>query len=126
MRTLLKFALVAACAVFLTALLLIAVLAGILGMQWNRTLQILSSATGLYVLPAIILTEFYFLTNDLLSYVCKKYEVDFGLHFSEIPFKFDLDNFETPIPLRTKLTRLYPLTILLTLSGFVVALMTRQ
>ncbi|MDA9491958.1 hypothetical protein [Bradyrhizobium sp. CCBAU 11361] len=126
MRTLLKIALVAVSAAVLTTVLLIIVLAGILGMQWSRTFQILSSATGLYLLPAIIFIEFYFLTNDLLAYACRKFELDFGLHFSEIPFKFDLDNLETPIPLRTKLVQLYPLTILLTLLGFVVALITHQ
>lgn len=126
MRTLLKIFLVAVCAAILTAVLLMAVLAGILGMQWSRTLQILSSATGLYVLPMIILIEFYFFTNDLFAYVCEKFARNFGLHFSEIPFKFDLDNFETPIPLKTKLVQLYPLTILLILLGFVAALMTRQ
>jgi hypothetical protein len=126
MRTLLKIVVVAVCAAILTAVLLITVLAGILGMQWSRTLQILSSATGLYVLPTIILIEFYFFTNDLLTYVCEKFALNFGLHFCEIPFKFDLDNFETPIPLKTKLVQLYPLTILFTLLGFVAALMTRQ
>lgn len=126
MRTLLKVVLVAASAAILTTLLLIIVLDGILGMQWSRTFQILSSATGLYLLPAIIFIEFYLLTNDLLAYTCRRYELDFGLHFSEIPFKFELDNFETPIPLKTKLVQLYPLTILLTLLGFIVALITRQ
>lgn len=100
MRTLLKVVLAAASAAILTTLLLIIVLDGIVGMQWSRTLQILSSATGLYLLPAIIFIEFYLLTNDLLAYACRRYELDFGLHFSEIPFKFDLDNFETPIRLR--------------------------
>lgn len=126
MRTLLKIVLVAVCAAILTALLLIVVLGGIFGMQWSRTLQILSSATGLYLLPTIIFIEFYFLVNDLLAYICRKYELNFGLSFSEIPFKFDLDNFETPIPLKTKLVQLYPLTILLMLLGLVVALTARQ
>ncbi|MCK1683401.1 hypothetical protein IVA87_29360 [Bradyrhizobium sp. 147] len=126
MRTLLKIVLVAVCAAILTALLLIMVLGGIFGMQWSRTLQILSSATGLYLPPTIIFIEFYFLVNDLLAYICRKYEPNFGLNFSEIPFKFDLDNFETPIPLETKLVQLYPLTILLLLLGLVVALTARQ
>lgn len=126
MRTLLKIALVAVCAAIFTAMLLLVVLAGIFGMQWSRTLQILSTAMGLYLLPAVIFFEFYFLTNDLLAYLCKRFELDFGLHFSEVPFKFDLDNFDTLIPLRTKLVQLYPLTILLTLLAFVVALITRQ
>lgn len=126
MRTLLKIVLVAVCAAILTALLLIVVLGGIFGMQWSRTLQILSSATGLYLLPTIIFIEFYFLVNDLLAYICRKHELNFGLSFSEVPFKFDLDNFETPIPLKTKLVQLYPLTILLILLGLVVALTARQ
>jgi hypothetical protein len=126
MKTLVKILLVAGCAAILTAVLLIAVLSGILGMQWSRTLQVLSSETGLYILPAIILIEFCFLTNDSFAYVCERFELSFGLRFSEIPFKFDLDNFDTPIPLKTKLLQLYPLTILLTLLGFVAALMTRQ
>ncbi|QHP69818.1 hypothetical protein EI171_22480 [Bradyrhizobium sp. LCT2] len=126
MKTLLKIALVAVCAAIFTVVLLIVVLAGVFGMQWSRTLQILSSATGLYLLPTIIFFEFYFLTNDLLAYLCKKFELDFGLHFSEFHFKFDLDNFDTLIPLRTKLIQLYPLTILLTLLAFVVALITHQ
>jgi hypothetical protein len=126
MRTLLKVVLVAACAAILTTLLLIIVLDGILGMQWSRTLHILSSATGLYVLPAIIFVEFYLLTNDLLAYTCGRMKLDFGLHFSEIRFSFELDNLETPIPLKTKLIQLYPLTIFLTLLGFIVALVTRQ
>ncbi|MDA9499074.1 hypothetical protein XI05_16695 [Bradyrhizobium sp. CCBAU 11357] len=50
----------------------------------------LSSETGLYLLPTIIFFEFYFLTNDLLALLCEKYELDFGLRFSEVPFKFDL------------------------------------
>ena len=126
MRTLLKIALVAVCAAIFTAVVLIVVLAGIFGMQWSRTLQILSSAMGLYLLPTIIFFEFYFLTNDLLVYLCKRFELDFGLHLSEVPFRFDLDNFDTLIPLRTKLVQLYPLTILLTLLALVVALITRQ
>ncbi|MBR0987785.1 MULTISPECIES: hypothetical protein [Bradyrhizobium] len=126
MRLALKIALVAICAAILTAVLLIIVLAGIFGMQGSRTLQILSSAPELYLLPTIIFVEFCFLTNDLLAYLCKKFELDFGINFSEIPFKFDLDKLEAPIPLRTKLVQLYPLTILLTLLGFAVALMTRQ
>jgi hypothetical protein len=125
MRTLLKIALVAICAATSTALLLIAVLGGIFGMQSNAALQ-LSSASGLYILPTIILIEFYLLTNDVLVYVSEKFGLDFGLHFSEVPLKFDLDNSETLIPLRTKLMQLYPLSILLTLLGFVLALMTRQ
>ncbi|UWU94032.1 hypothetical protein [Bradyrhizobium sp. CB1015] len=67
MRTLLKIALVAVCAATFTAVLLAIVLAGVLGMQWSRTLQILSSETGLYLLPTIIYFEFYFLTNDLMA-----------------------------------------------------------
>lgn len=74
MRTLLKVVLVAASAAILTTLLLIIVLDGILGMQWSRTFQILSSATGLYLLPAIIFIEFYLLTNDLLAYTCRRYD----------------------------------------------------
>lgn len=61
-----------------TAVLLVIVLAGILGLQWSRTLQSLSSETGLYLLPTIIFFEFYFLTNDLLALLCEKYELDFG------------------------------------------------
>lgn len=126
MRTLLKIILVAASAAILTTLLLITVLDGIVGLQWSRTFQIMSSATGLYLLPAVIFIEFYLLTNDLLAYACKRYELIFGLHFSEIPFNYDLDNFGTPIPLKSKLIQLYPLTILLLLLGLVVALITRQ
>ncbi len=126
MRMLLKIALVAASAAILTTVLLIIVLAGVLRMQWSQTLQTMNSAPGLYLLPTIIFIEFYFLTNDLLAYVCRKFELNFRLQFTEIPFKFDLDNFETPIPLRTKLVQLYPLTILLTLLGLAIALITRQ
>ncbi|WP_025034124.1 hypothetical protein [Bradyrhizobium sp. DOA9] len=126
MRTLLKIAIVAVCAAIFTAVLVVIVVAGILGMPWSRTLQILSSETGLYLLPTIIFFEFYFLTNDLLAYLCEKYELDLGLRFSEVSFKFDLDNLDTPIPLRTKLVQLYPLGILLALLGLVVALTMRQ
>ncbi|MHC2461365.1 hypothetical protein ACVIHD_000377 [Bradyrhizobium embrapense] len=72
MRALLKIALVAVSAAILTTVPLVIVLAGILGMQWSRTFQILSSTTGLYFQPTIIFIEFYFLTNDLLAYACRK------------------------------------------------------
>ncbi len=92
-------------------------------MQLSTIAQKINSAPGLYIFPTVILAEFYFLINDLLVHLSKRYQLDFGFDFSEVRFAIDNDNNNTPIPLRTKLLRLYPLTIALVLVGFVLVLM---
>ena len=58
-------------------------------------------------------------------YLMKKYRLDVGLELSEVRFTYDLDNNNTPIPLKSKILLLYPLTIVLTLLGFVLVLFTQ-
>jgi hypothetical protein len=85
----------------------------------------MNSETAIYIFPAVVLFEFYFLTNDVLAYLTEKYQLNVGLKFSEVRFTYDLDNNNTHIPLKSKLLQLYPLTIALTLLGFVLVLFTR-
>ncbi len=108
-----------------TALLLGLVLLAIFGMQLGTVAQKMNSETGLYILPAVIWAAFYFFLNDFLAHLSNRYQLYFGFEFSEVRFTIDNDNNNTPIPLRTKLLQLYPLTIALVLVGFVLVLMNR-
>ena len=108
-----------------TASLLGLVLLAGFGMQLNTIAQKMNSETALYIFPAVIMAEFYFLLNDFLAHLSKRYQLYFGFEFSEARFTFDSDNSNTPIPLRTKLLQLYPLSIALVLFGFVLVLMNR-
>jgi hypothetical protein len=125
MKNLLKAGLVVFWAMAATVALLGLVLCGVLGIEVNAIMQKMNSATALYVFPAFVLFEFYFFINDLLAYFSKNYRPLFGFVFSEIRFTYDLDNNNTPIPSRAKLLQLYPLSISLTLLGFVLVLINR-
>jgi hypothetical protein len=124
MKTLFKSGLVALCAVAATVLLLGLILCGVLRMELNTIVQKMNSEKDLYIIPAFILLEFYFLINDLLAHASKKYQLHFGFDFSEVKFTYD-DNYNTPIPLRVKLLQLYPFSIALVSLGFVLVLITR-
>jgi len=124
MKTLLKSGLVALCAVAATVLLLGLILCGVLRMELNTIVQKMNLEMDLYILPAFILFEFYFLINDLLAHLSKKHRLHFGFDFSEVQFTYD-DNYNTPIPLRVKLLQLYPFSIALVSLGFVLVLITR-
>jgi len=125
MKTLLSLGLVALCAVAATASLLGLILCGFFKMELNTILQKMNSEMELYIFPIFILFEFYFLANDMLAHLSKKHQLDFGLEFTEIRFTYDLDNSNTPIPLSAKILRLYPLSIILILLGFVLVLFNR-
>jgi hypothetical protein len=125
MKTLLKSGLVALVAVAATLALLGLILCGFLKMEPNTIVQKMNSETAIYIFPAVVLFEFYFLTNDVLACLTEKYQLNVGLKFSEVRFTYDLDNNNTHIPLKSKLLQLYPLTIALTLLGFVLVLFTR-
>ena len=125
MKTLLKSGLVALWAVAATVLLLGLILCGVFRMELNTIVQKMNSEMVLYIFPVFVLFEFYFLTNDTLAHLSKKYRLSFGFDFSEVRFTYDLDNNNTPIPTRAKLLQLYPLSIALTLLGFVLVLVAR-
>lgn len=78
----------------------------------------MNSQTVLYIFPALIFLEFCFLTNDLLVYLSRTFHLNFGLQFSEARFTYENDNSDAPIPLKTKLLQLYPLSIGLVTLGF--------
>jgi hypothetical protein len=124
-KNLLKAGLVIFWAMTATLALLGLVLCGVLGMEVNAIMQKVNSQTALYIFPAFIFFEFYFFINDLLAYFYKNNRPLFGFVFSEVRFTYDLDNNNTPIPSRAKLLQLYPLSISLTLLGFVLVLITR-
>jgi hypothetical protein len=125
MKALLKLGLLALCAVAATMSLLGLILCGIFKMEVNSIVENLNSETVLYIFPSFILFEFYLFANDMLVHLSKKHQLNFGLEFSEVRLTFDLDNNNAPIPLRVKLLQLYPLSIGLTLFGFVLVLLNR-
>jgi hypothetical protein len=125
MKALLRLGLVALCAVAATMSLLGLILCGVLKMEVNSIVQKMNSETVLYIFPVFILFEFCFFANDMLVHLSKKHQLNIGLEFSEVRFTYDLDNNNTPIPLRAKLLQLYPSSIALTLLGFVLVLLTR-
>jgi hypothetical protein len=116
---------VALFAVAATLSLLGLILCGFLKMEPNTIVQKMNSEMAIYIFPVAILFELYFLTNDALAYLTEKYQLDLGLEFSEVRFTYDLDNNNTPIPLKSKILQFYPLSIALTLLGFVLVLFTR-
>jgi hypothetical protein len=125
MKALLRLGLLALCAVAATMSLLGLILCGIFKMEVNSIVENLNSETVLYIFPSFILFEFYLFANDMLVHLSKKHQLNFGLEFSEVRLTFDLDNNNAPIPLRVKLLQLYPLSIGLTLFGFVLVLLNR-
>jgi hypothetical protein len=125
MKTLLRSGMVALFAVAATLSLLGLILCGFLKMEPNTIVQKMNSEMAIYIFPVAILFELYFLTNDALAYLTEKYQLDVGLEFSEVRFTYDLDNNNTPIPLKSKILQFYPLSIALTLLGFVLVLFTR-
>jgi hypothetical protein len=125
MKTLLRSGMVALFAVAATLSLLGLILCGFLKMEPNTIVQKMNSEMAIYIFPVAILFELYFLTNDALAYLTEKYQLDLGLEFSEVRFTYDLDNNNTPIPLKSKILQFYPLSIALTLLGFVLVLFTR-
>ena len=125
MKALLRLGLVALCAVAATMSLLGLILCGVFKMEVNSIVEKMNSETVLYIFPIFILFEFYLFANDMLVHLSKKHQLNFGLEFSEVRLTYDLDNHNTPIPLRAKLLQLYPLSIGLTLLGFVLVLLNR-
>jgi hypothetical protein len=125
MKALLRLGLLALCAVAATMSLLGLILCGIFKMEVNSIVENLNSETVLYIFPSFILFEFYLFANDMLVHLSKKHQLNFGLEFSEVRLTFDLDNNNAPILLRVKLLQLYPLSIGLTLFGFVLVLLNR-
>ena len=119
MKTLLKFGLLLCFAVAAAAVLL-----GLplwrLGIDPGTALHRLSANPGLYLFLAILLLDCFCFTNDLLAFLSRQRPDRFGVEFSEIAFRNEYD--DTPIPLRQKLTLLYPLTTAIVLVGLVVAL----
>ena len=121
MKIFCKYGLILLCGL-IGALLLGAMLIVFLGMDIATILEKMNSQKALYLFPIIIFIEFCFFLNDSFVLLSRTKNVDFGIEFSEMRFTYDLDNFDTPIPLRAKLLQLYPLTICLTALGFVLAL----
>ena len=116
---------VALIAVVAAAGLLALILCGIFNMQLSDVVQKMNSDKPLYIFPALIFCDVYFLTNDLLVYLSKKHPMRFGFDFLEIPVRYDLDVKNSLIPLRSKLIALYPLSIGLLLLSFAVVLFRR-
>ena len=95
-------------------------------MDLGLVLQKINSDKSLYLLPVLILVEFYFFANDILAYLSKKYGVLLKFDFSEIRFTYDPpDVRNTAIPLRSKLLGLYPLSLALLSLGFAVVIFRR-
>ena len=110
MRTFVKFGALLSGAAAATAAL-IALTCGLLGIDLAAVPQKFAANDATYLCAAIILAEFYFLANDALAYLSRENPRRFGIEFSELPFNYDNDNRNTPIPLRSKLFGLYPLMI---------------
>ncbi|MCK1511461.1 hypothetical protein IVB22_02500 [Bradyrhizobium sp. 190] len=125
MKSLLKLGVLLACAMAATVSLLMLVFCAILQMELGEIIRKMNSELVLYMFPAFILVEFCFLINDLLAHLSGKYRHNFGFEFSEVRFGYELDNNNAPIPPRIKLQQLYPLSIAMTLLGFVLVLISR-
>jgi hypothetical protein len=125
MKNFLKFGLLVSSAALVTASILGLVLSLLLKMELGEVIAKMNAAPSLYIFPTIILAEFCFFINDLLALLSRQHERALGFEFSEIRFTQELDNKNTPIPIRAKLQQLYPLSIALTLVGFVLALIGR-
>jgi len=119
MKTLLKFGLLL-CVAMAAAAVLLGLPLWRLGIDPGTALHKLSASPGLYLLLAILLLDCFCFTNDLLAYLSLQRPNRFGMEFSEIAFRNEYD--DTPIPLRQKLTLVYPLTTAIVLLGLVVAL----
>lgn len=125
MRFFLKLGLLLSAAALVTASLLGLVLFLLLKMELSAVIAKMNAAPSLYIFPAVILAEVCFFINDLLAHFSQKHEKASVFEFSEIRFTEEIDNNNTPIPIRTKLRQLYPLSIVMTLLGFVLALIYR-
>jgi hypothetical protein len=125
MKNLLKLGLIVCCAMVASLSLLGLVLSAGFKMKLSDVMQKMNSELTLYLFPTVILLEFCFFINALLAHLSKKHLLNLGFDFSEVRFTYDLDNSNTTIPLRIKLQQLYPLSIALTLLGFVLVLMSR-
>ncbi|EJN08762.1 hypothetical protein PMI42_07067 [Bradyrhizobium sp. YR681] len=124
-KDLIRYVLIALSGVAATVSFLSVVLIGIAGMSFNDVVQKMNSQAGIYIFPTLILFEFCFLANDLLVYLSRKFDFGYGVGLSEVRFTYNMDNFDTPIPLATKLLQLYPLSIGLTTFILVLVLITR-
>lgn len=125
MKLLLKLGLLVSAAALVTASLLGLVLVLLLKMELGSVIAKMNAAPLLYIFPVVILAEFCFFINDLLAHLSQKHGSVSDFEFSEIRFTQELDNKNTPIPIGTKLRQLYPLSLVLTLLGFVLALIGR-
>ena len=126
MNGLLRYGLVSLCAATSAAATLGIVLFVAFKMDLGLVLQKINSDKSLYLLPVLILVEFYFFANDILAYLSKKHGVLLKFDFSEIRFTYDPpDVRNTAIPLRSKLLGLYPLSLALLSLGFAVVIFRR-
>lgn len=125
MNSLPKYGLVALFGMSATLCLLSFILIVVLGTDISAVVQKANSHKAIYIFPVLIFLEFCCLVNDLLVHLANRFGPVFAFQFREVQIKFDQDNFDVPIPLRTKLLKLYPLSIGLTTLGFALVLITR-
>jgi hypothetical protein len=125
MNRLLRLLIVLPAAALVTLFLLSLILFVILRMDAGAVVEKMKSGGVFYILPAIILAEFGCLINDLLALLAKKPGAAVRLGFSEVRFAYELDNTNTPIPLKTKLRHVYPVSIGFTSLLFVLVLLAR-
>ena len=120
MKGFLKLVFIAMCGCVLTACLLGVVLVGVLHLEPNHVLQKMNLNKALYLLLLVILAECCFFANDLLAYISQRFDKRLWFDFSEIKFRYDLDNYNRAIPLGSKLSQLYPITVAIVLAGLAV------
>jgi len=120
MRGILKFIFLVVCGCALTMCLLGFVLVGVLHLEPNHVIQKMNSNKALYLLLIVILAECCFFANDLLAYVSHRFDKQLWFDFSEIKFRYDFDNSNRVIPLGSKLSQLYPMTVAIVLAGLAI------
>ena len=80
----------------------------------------MNSSASLYLLLLVILFDCCFFANDLMVYLSQKFDKKLLFEFSELRFRYDIDNYNRLIPLRSKLSQLYPITAGIALAGFAI------
>ena len=120
MKGFLKLLFVVVCGCALAICLLGVVLVGVLHLEPNHVLQKMNLNKALYLLLLVILAECCFFANDLLAYISQRFDKRLWFDFSEIKFRYDLDNYNRAIPLGSKLSQLYPITVAIVLAGLAV------
>jgi hypothetical protein len=125
MKILLRFGLILLCAGTVTASLLSLLVMGVLGTSPGDFVQKMNSQAGLYLFPALILVDCCCFINDSFVYLASESRLDLGLGFSEVRFTYDQDTSDTPIPLKTKVLHVYPVSMVIILLIFALVLVTR-